>query len=73
MNVLSLGIPFFYTSLSIPNAYVVGIDTGVGGTLTGSIQVQDRLQYLGSQVYACRIFDPQRKQPLRYGWRLPLQ
>lgn len=50
----SLGLPFYDTSLGAPNAYIVGIDSGVNGTLNGGVSLQNRLGLFGSELYIRR-------------------
>ncbi len=50
-GVQSLGVPFFNTSLGIPDAYLVGFNAGVLGSNTGSISVASDLDLFGAEAY----------------------
>lgn len=46
----SLGIPFFNTSLGIPDAYLLNFDAGGLGQNTGSASVSSRLNLIGAEA-----------------------
>jgi hypothetical protein len=48
----ALGVPFFNTNLGIEDAQVVAINTGVLGTNTGSITIENDLDVFGAELYS---------------------
>ena len=48
----SLGIPFFNTSLSAEDAYVVAVATNGSGNNTGSITATEDFSFFGTEAYA---------------------
>ena len=50
----SLGVPFFNTSLGIPDAYLVAFDAGTLGKNNGSVTVANDLELLGVDIYLRR-------------------
>ena len=47
----SLAVPFFNVSLGIPDAYLVGFDSGNLGINTGSITIGSKLDLIGGDAY----------------------